>query len=267
MKWALYDLSLNPPGYDFLLFLQRVIPEGIGGIRFKLGFGEDHGTQEDEKRKLEKIALPLCRHFGLEYVFAEDLTEPNPLPWVFPTKTRNSHTLKWTRLLKAPSPIVPSAGALDKASHAKDRIVVILRESKIQPLRNSGPDWRRWAADHDAVVLEDAEKTDMSPEEVAAYVTLASVTVGVFAGVMTVAMCSYRPYLMLKCISEDYRANSVDRWNIMGWEVGDQLPWAGKHQKMVWNTKDDYETIEREFQTYCADRSEQEHQGQHAPQT
>lgn len=245
MKWAIYDLKLNPPGYDFLLFLQRAMPEGIGGIRFRRGFSGDHGTEADERRKLEKIALPICRHFGLEHEFVDEHGDE-----VFPTKTRNSHTLKWTRLLKAPSPIVPPAQMLEKAAHAKDRIVVILRESQIQPLRNSGPDWRRWAADHDAVVLEDAEKTDMSPLEIAAYVNLASVTVGVFAGVMTIAMCSHRPFLMLKCISEDYRPNSVDRWSIMGWEVGDQLPWSGKHQKMVWNTKDDYDTIESEYQSY-----------------
>lgn len=252
MKWALYDLKLNPPGYDFLLFLQRAIPEGIGGIRFKLGYAEDHGTQADEKRKLEKIALPICRHFGLEYVFVEDETDQVPLPWVFPTKIRNSHTLKWTRLLKAPSPLVPSKRALRKAKAVKGRILVVLRESQIQPLRNSGPDWRRWAEDHNAVVLEDAEKTDMPPEEIAAYMERASVTLGVFAGVMTLAMCSHRPYLMLKCISEDYRPNSVDRWEMMGWKIGDQLPWAGKNQKMVWNTKDDYETIEQEYKSYLA---------------
>lgn len=246
MKWALYDLKLNPPGFDFLLFLQRAIPEGVGGIRFKIGFAEDHGTQADEKRKLQKIALRLCENFGLAYAFSEDPVQRE----VFPTKTRNSHTLKWTRLLKAPSPLTPSAELLDRVAFAMDRIVVILRESKIQPLRNSGPDWRRWAKDHDAVVLEDAEKTDMPPEEIAAYVNVAAVTVGVFAGAMTVAMCSHRPYLMLKCLSEDYRANSAERWELMGWRVGDQLPWAGKHQQMVWNTKDDYDTIELEYKKY-----------------
>lgn len=245
MKWGVYNLALNPPGYDFLLYLQRAIPEGVGGIIFMPGFGGDHGTQEDEKRKLEKIALRLCKHFGLQYKFEEVIGND-----LFPGKQRNSHTLQHTRLLKQPSPLIPSAEALEKASHAKGKIVVILRNSKIQPLRNSGPDWRRWASDHDAVVLEDAEKTDMTPEEVAAYVNVASLTMSVFAGVMTVAMCSHKPYLMFKCLSDDYRANSITRWRFMGWEVGDQLPWAGKHQKMVWSTKDDYDTIEKEYQTY-----------------
>lgn len=255
MKWAVYNLSLNPPGFDFLLFLQRAIPEGIGGIRFHPGFGGDHGTQEDEKRKFERITLRLCKHFGLKYVFAEEPVEGE----VFPKKQRNSHTLEHIRLLKAPSPVVPSAEDLEKAAHAKDRIVVILRESEIQPLRNSGPDWRRWASDHNAVVLEDAEKTDMTPMEIAAYVNVASVTVGVFAGVMTTAMCSHRPYLMFKCLSDDYRANSPRRWERMGFKVGDQLPWAGPHQKMVWNYVDDYDTIEKEYNTYL------EANGKHLP--
>ncbi len=250
MKWAVYNLSLNPPGFDFLLFLQRAIPEGIKGIRFHPGFGGDHGTEEDEKRKLEKIALRICKHFGLKYVFSEEPVEGE----VFPGKQRNSHTLMHTRSLKQPSPLVPSAEALEKASHAKGRIVVILRDSKIQPLRNSGPDWRKWASDHDAVVLEDAEKTDMTPDEIAAYVNVASVTMSVFAGVMTLAMCSHKPYLMLKCLSDDYRANGINRWHRMGWEVGDQLPWAGKHQKMIWNTQDDYSTIEEEYNSYMKEQ-------------
>jgi hypothetical protein len=255
VKWAVYNLSLNPPGFDFLLFLQRAIPEGIGGIRFHPGFGEDHGTKEDEKRKFERITLRLCNHFGLKYVFSEEPVENE----VFPTKQRNAHTLQHTRLLKSPTPIVPSAEDLEKAAVARGGIVVIPRESKIQPLRNSGPDWRKWASAHDAVVLEDAEKTDMTPMEIAAYVNVAALTVGVFAGVMTVAMCSHCPYLMFKCLSDDYRANSPRRWSFMGWEVGDQLPWSGKHQKMVWNSADDYDTIEREYQAYM------ETNGKHLP--
>lgn len=249
-RWALYDLRWNPPGYDFLIFLQSALTNGCNAIRFKPGSAGDHGTEEDEVRKLRKIAFRICENYGLKYAVSE-----TPLgEETFPFKSINAHSFKFVRFVKKPFPLIPSPQVRDRVNDAlKGRrpIVVFLRESTIQPLRNSSPDWRRWAADRGAVLFEDAQKTDMTPEEIAAYSDQASLTIGIWCGQMVISFLSeHRPYLVFKCANDHYTAGSMKWWNRLGWFEGDQMPWAGKHQKMLWTGRDDYDHIEQEYQAH-----------------
>lgn len=248
-KWALYDLRWNPPGYDFLIFLQTALQAGCNAIRFKPGSPEDHGTAEDEQRKLRKIAFRICENFNLKYVVSEEKVGEED----FPFKSRNAHTFRYIKMwVKEPRPLMPSPEALARAAHVKGKIVVILRESSIQTHRNSSQHWRRWAADHEAMVLEDSQKTDMTPEDIAAHSELAKLTIGVWGGAMVPAMMSHRPFLIFKClIDSENGLQSPKYWKKLGWEIGEQLPWSDYRQRIVWSDKDDYETIETEFQKWC----------------
>lgn len=252
----MYDLKRSPPGYDFLQFLQLALEEGAQAIRFLPGFGRDHGTEADERRKLEKIAFRLCESYGLKYELSGE-----PLHVETVKTPLRPHSLKWMRQLEKPFPLRPSEQTLDRVNDVlkgRRSIVVILRESSIQPMRNSGQDWRAWAWKHEAVVLEDGEKTDMPPEEYAAYMDLASISMGVFSGPMAVALYSeHRPYLVLRTLTEHYSALSAGKWQQWGWKIGDQYPWAGRHQKLVWNYRDDFDTIEGAYQEYLKEQSGQ----------
>lgn len=257
-RWGLYDLSKSPPGWDFLLYLQLALPAGVNAIAFGRGFNGDHGTIDDEKRKFAKIAVPLCEAYGLDWELTtghctHDIHFPDG-KW-----KRKPHSVYYLKHIDGPTPLMPSKEVLDRVNDrlgGRKRIVVILRESPIEPLRNSGPDWRRWASDHNAVVLEDGQKSDMRPEEYAAYMDLASVTVMVSGGPVSLAYCStHRPYLALKPLCYAYKAATPMWWSRQEWEIGDQMPWAGKHQKIVWGTEDDYQTIENEYQQYLKEQS------------
>lgn len=252
IKWALYDLRWNPPGYDFLIFLQSALAAGCNAIRFKPGSSGDHGSEEDEQRKLRKIAFRICENFGLRYEVSEKTLGEEP----FPFKSNNAHSFRYIKLwVKKPYPLRPSPAVLQELNYVKGRIVVILRESQIQPWRNSGQDWRRWAKDHDAVVVEDSQKTDAPPGTIAAYSELASVTMGAWGGAMTPAMFSEnRPYIVFKCLLKE-GLQSEQYWKKLGWEIGEQLPWASSKQRIVWSDQDDYETIEKEYQALNDPRS------------
>lgn len=261
LRWAVCHLPSNPPGYDFLQFVQLALQAGANAIRFWPGFGLDHGTEEDERRRLKKIAFRICDDYGLLYELSD-----KPLDdYVYPGKglgSKRAHSLKAIKKhLKKPFPLRTTWQTLDKVNdvlNGRKPIVIVIRESSVQSLRNSGPDWRLWAQSHDAVVLEDGEKTDMPPEEYAAYMDLASLTIGVLSGPMSVALYSeHRPYLCLRTLTRHYSALSEEKWKRWGWNIGEQFAWAGKHQKLVWNYEDDLNTIENEYQTYLKEQSGQ----------
>ena len=259
LKWAVCHLRKNPPGYDFLQFVQLAIQSGANAIRFWPGFNKDHGTEDDERRKLKKIAFRICESYGLKYELSDAPLES----YVYPVEgSSRAHSLKAIRKnLKKPIPLLPSQQTLDKVNDVlkgKKPILVVLRESSIQPLRNSGHGWREWAWKRGAVILEDGEKTDMPPEEYAAYMDLSSITTGVFSGPLSIALYSeHRPYLCLRTMTQHYSALSEGKWQRWGWNIGDQFPWAGKHQKLVWNYQDDFGTIEGEYQKYLKEQSGQ----------
>lgn len=269
-KWAVYDLAVNPPAYDFLVFAQMALGKGAEAVWFVPSGREE----EEEQNRLKDVAYQLCELFGLT---RETGPLPEGLEIVWPdercalrkiegkTTPRNAkiraHEVYWLKHLPKLFPPMPTQEAMDKANDVlkgKRPIVVVLRNAIERPLRNSSPDWRKWAMDHEAFVLEDSTITHLPVSERLAYYELSSLNIGVSSGQMHLNYLSGRPYLALRVVNNFYRDASPDWWNRNGFEIGEQMPWADERQKLVWNYEDDYDTIEREYQAYLrlsADKS------------
>jgi hypothetical protein len=81
---------------------------------------------------------------------------------------------------------------------------------------------------------------------------LAKLNIGVNAGPMVLSEYSkHRPYVILKKLAGEISTNE-DFYSWQGWYPGDQYPWAGKHQMLVWNKTDDYQSIEAAYQEWLA---------------
>ena len=91
----------------------------------------------------------------------------------------------------------------------------------------------------------------MSLDQTLACYELASLNIGVHQGRGLLNWFSDRPYLTVKHILNEYKVMNLD-WvtQNQGLSEGDQMPWAGPHQRLLWNSEDDYQTIEREYQRY-----------------
>jgi hypothetical protein len=130
-----------------------------------------------------------------------------------------------------------------------------MRKTRYQPVRTSSDDWRRWAADHGAYVLEDDV---VGLDERCAIHELAKLNIGVSSGPMVLSEYSvHRSYIALKMLAGEISSNE-GFYHWQGWFPGDQFPWAGKHQCLVWNDRDDYESIENAYQAWAANNPPQE---------
>lgn len=260
MRWALYDLRSAPPSFDFLAFIVLAKYHGAQGVWFIPGICErklDQYNVAEQKRRLETIVFALCDLYGMTYK-VEPISGKHPkdfdLAW--PPYARAGaglgagYMIGWLRSIKAPEPIMPTQDGLNKAYDKlkNKKIVCHLRGTKYQGVRNSGPDWGKWAKDHDAYLLKDEP---ISVDERVAFHELASLNIGVNAGPMALSEHSvHRPYLVLKKMAGEISTN-IEFYAKQGWYPGDQYPWAGKHQRIVWDDRDDYEAIETAYKDYC----------------
>lgn len=273
MRWAYYDLKNQPPSHDFVTFCHYARYYGAQGIWFGKGFNDhtDYLSREAEKERASSILVALCEKYGFEYKFdrdphkymiEEDLRDigivypiNKEAPWQERHCDRFSHRFHLVKqIVREPMEIKASQAAMNWASDrfkGRNPIVVSIRNAKYQSLRNSSPDWYRWAKEHEAEIIPDYLDERISLDRLIACYDMASLNIGVHQGRGLLNWFSYRPYLVIKHIINEYKVMNAE-WveKVHCLKVGEQMPWATKQQKILWNSEDDYETIEREYQTY-----------------
>ena len=244
MDWAVYDLNKNSPSFDFLTFMQGALQAKAGGIWFVPGTQNGpYGGEEGQKQRVETIIYPICELYKIPF-----RVESNPPPSVF-----SGHTIDILKKITKPFPLSPTQGALDRANDklmGKRPIVVSLRSCPYHQGRNSSPDWKAWALDHEAYVVEDFYSDPITVDDRVALYELASLNMGVNSGFQMINLCSYKPYLIMKMINEEYKATRREYLERHGWKVGDQTPWATNSQRLIWSGTDNYETIDHEYKCY-----------------
>lgn len=265
-RWAVYDLRIGPPSFDFLTFLVMAKYHGATDIWIVPGLNEAKLGQyerEEQEQRVNSIVLPACKLYGMPYKVEPLHGSPKDHDFAWPPYVgsgkalHNGYMVGWLKSIKAPEPFMPSQEALDKANDKLQgkRIVVHLRKTKYQDARNSSNDWRFWAAEHEAYVVEDEP---IKLDDRCALHELATLNIGVNAGPMVLSEYStHRPYIILKKMAGEISTNA-DFYKWQGWYPGDQYPWAGKHQRLVWNAKDDYETIEAAYQEWRREQTEKD---------
>ena len=249
--WAFYHLDYNPPTFDIFTFINTIVLYGATGIWFTL---PEQGKLDEQR--MESIVLPACRILGMKYVIKKEW----PLKYVYPShgKPRNSHRMGSVLSMKEPVPWNIPQKYMDMAN---DRFkgnrpgLVILRQLDIEPNRNSGPDWRRWASDHSFDVMEDYSVEPCDLEYRLACYSLASLNIGSSFGNTFINLYSRNPFLTLRFLPPGHKSGREGYWEKCGFPVGSQMPWSDKTQKIVWGGNDDYETIEKEFNSYMEDQS------------
>lgn len=258
MRWAVYDLRRDPPSFDFLCFLVLAKYHGAEAVLFIPGTCERKEDQYDAKQQIERvrnICFAACRIYGMKYVpgtpqEAKEIDVAWPPFYRAPGTQRNGYTMGWLRSMKAPEPLMPSKEALERAKAKLDgkRIVAHLRVCSYQQQRNSSVDWQRWAEDRNAYLVHDEP---MELEDRLALMEAAELNMGLNHGPMTLCWLSHRPFVMLKMVGGTHSSNK-EFFEGQGWRIGEQLPWSGKQQMIVWNDRDDYEAIEAGYQGWLA---------------
>jgi hypothetical protein len=267
VRWALYDLRIGPPSFDFLTFLMLAKIHGATNVWIVPGTNEAKlgwYTDEEQKKRVESIVIPACELYGMPYKFEKLHGKPKDYDFAWPPflgsgkALHNGYMVGWLKSVKTPEPFMPSDEAIAKVFEKLGRfgrIVVHMRKTRYQPARSSSDDWYRWAKDHDAYVLED-EPTPL--DERCAFHELAGLNIGVNSGPMVLSEYStHRPYIALKMLAGEISTNE-DFYSWQGWYPGNQFPWAGKHQMLVWNTTDSYDDIEGAYQTWAANNPTKE---------
>ncbi len=261
-RWALYDLRSCPPSFDFLTFLVLAKNAGAEGVLFIPGMVERKFGQYGPKEQLARvgsIVFPACDLYGMPYKSIPPNTDLRDLDIAWPPYAKASpktimagYVMGWLKSVKSPEPFMPSEEALDKVSdRLKGKsIVVHLRWTPYHQERNSSEDWKKWASDHDAYVLEDNR---VNLDERCAFHELAKLNFGVNAGHMALSLfSSHRPYISLSYLLGNTVSTSQEWFARQGWYPGDQYPWAGPHQVLEWGAKDDYNSIESAYQSWLA---------------
>lgn len=258
MRWALYDLRIGPPSFDFLTFLVLAKYHGANAVWIVPGLNAAklawYEKAEQDKR-VESIVIPACKLYGMEYKIAPLSGRPRDWDIAWPPYAmsgkalHNGYMLGWLKSIREPEPFMPSVEAIKRAEPARGRIVVHLRKTRYQDSRNSGPDWERWAKDHDAYIVPDEP---MPLDDRVALHEVAKLNMGVNSGPMVLSEYStHRPYITLKMLAGEISTN-VDFYAWQGWFHGEQFPWARSNQMLVWNKTDDYQSIEAAYQEWLA---------------
>jgi hypothetical protein len=260
-RWAVFDLRIGPPSFDFLTFLVLAKYHGATHVWIVPGLNEaklQWYTKEEQDKRVWSIVLPACEMYGMPHKIAPLSGRPRDWDLAWPAFARSSkkaldvgYMFGWMRSIKEPEPFMPSDEALNKvADRLKGKeIVVHMRKTRYQPVRTSSDDWHKWAADHNAFVLEDEP---IPLDERCAFHDLAKLNIGVNSGPMVLSEYSkHRPYIALKMLAGELSTNeSFYHWQ--GWFPGDQFPWAGFNQRLVWGKTDDYQSIEAAYQEWKA---------------
>lgn len=258
MRWGVYDLRFSPPSFDFLTFLLLAKYHGAEGILFIPGICERKTGQYDAKaqaKRIRTILLPACALYGMPWK-ATSFEAAREVDVAWPAYFRSTggqlicaYTMGWLRSIREPEPFMPTPEALSRVEHLRGRIIVHMRTMGYQLSRNTGPDWERWAKDRNAHIVPDDE---ISLDVRLALHEVAGLNMGVSCGTMVLSEYSeHRPYVILKRLAGEFSSNK-EFFAMQGWKIGDQVPWAGKHQVAIWNDKDDYETIESAYQGWLA---------------
>lgn len=254
MKWALWDMGTASPDHDILIFVHAAKKAGADAIWFKKGFNHILGgvnaqtyvDEASEATRHKSILFEGCDLYGMPYEVHENAPKEHV---VFKGHARPGLINQWSEFLPK---IIPEE-ALERAREkmAGRKLVVSIRNAVYNQLRNSSPDWHKWAADHDAYIVKDFldEKTTLA--ERAAVYELADLHYGVMQGPMVLSWLSKKPYLIIKMICHQHKVSRPDYYEMkFKMKVGKQFENATPAQKMVWNDQDDYATIEREYQAY-----------------
>lgn len=275
MLTAFYDLEHGPVSYDFVTWLVRakkeagtrklhvvIIPKenGIGG------FSRDWGGHDEAaaRWRLWHIVVASCPLAGATVTVAANREQAERLRqgehW-WPSE--KAHFMAPLVDAARSGEEIPKLKATDAASRyvkkwLGNRFIVTLtmRRQESDPARNSSPDWEPFgdwiaAKKYKVVRLFDTNDAlncgrgyaELDPDLRLALYERASMNVSANAGTQELLKFSHAPFILMGQGLGGW-ASHFERYFHM--KVGDQLPWARKDQRLVYE-RDSLEVLKRSF--------------------
>lgn len=255
MRWATWDMGVRSPDHDILTFIHAAHFAGAEGVWFRPGFNytidtpnkanlETYVNAQVESERQRTILFDACELYGMPYGTGMDLPEDV----AYNGSARPGLINDFPRFLEKRIPAYARKRAEERLAGRK--VVVSIRNARYNTVRNSSPDWYRWAEDNKALVVKDYCDEKIPLVERAAIYEAAELHMGVMQGPMVLSWLSKKPYLILKMLAKCKVATPEYYEKKFKMEVGKQFKTANR-QRMVWGYEDDYETIEREYRAFC----------------
>lgn len=275
------NLQGAPSSFDFLPWILHAemyrVQQGAPGP-LKVGFSWGEGNRpemalftEHRKTMFKNVIKPLLRLVGAE---EDETVVTKPALW------HNAYVFAplvnlYTQGCKIPE-INPSAEAVARVEEmlqGREPVTITLREAEHWKHRNSSNDeWLKFAheclKDEFVIILRDSAVADEPllyfntfPEaakdldtRIALY-QRAKCNLFVANGPATLAWMGDRPWMMFCPIDADtdagsgvYKPGGADWWKkYHGVAKGEQFPWSGPQQKIIWDGHDTYENIRKNW--------------------
>lgn len=228
MTAACYDLAVDVASFDFYSWLVMAAAKGATEIVFGVDRVKTTKWPQDVvRRRFESIIAPGPALLGLPSRVGsrgERMHAPHMRELVMFYRAGND----FPRLKSVQPP-------------AKARYTVTLRRDKRIPERNSNePAWREFAAEIDALVIEDFEVVPIGLHERMAIYAGAEMNFTVPNGPAHLILLSDYPLMMFDC------QKSAGGYAACGMEFGSQCPWSGPHQRLIWEP-DDLDVLRKHF--------------------
>ncbi len=274
----LYDLAKSPVGFNFLewILTADILKTQVGAERLKVVFapGPNEGFRKDtlpeslalRKQMYERVVKPAIALIGAEDggIGGQGGTAPY-IPRAIVEKVRDE------------GQAIPRFKATNVARdwareyiQGKRPIVITLREAEHWPDANSDLDawikFAKWAQQRgeSVIFVRDTAKMD---EPIPGFVTcsIASYSLDRRCALYEVAKLNMMkcngPYILASCVEGDvpllifgvldegHITLTPENWErLAGLKVGEQFPWYTERQRLVWDGRDDFETLKREYE-------------------
>lgn len=231
---AVCDLANIPANFNFLEFLLCAATHGADHIVLDESGGYKKFKGDALKERMTSIIEPSCALAGCGFSYSSKGKCEGP--------RFGYHVSLLLKTYADFGKIVKLSSVLPAGS---EEFTVTLRSYERHPERNSGGDWRKFAKDIGAMLIEDYSVGKMPLHKRMALYAGARMNYFVVNGPCSLALFSDYPYtVFMKNINVDYHLRH-------GW-YRTQLPWARGPQKCVWDKEDTYANLMEEFECCVA---------------
>jgi len=218
---ACYDLSRYPCNFNFLEFLVAATTLGATHIALNDAVIKGKFPKGETDRRIRTILEPACALAGCTFDYGSGGIDPD---YHISAVLKVYRETGWIKKLRTVKPAVVND------------YTVTIRNMERYPQRNSGKDWRRFAEEIGAVVIEDYGDKPIDLHDRMALYAGSRMNYCVANGPVELLMFSDYPFTsFMKNVDRDYHARH-------GFHVGTQLPWNGKNQRFIWGD-DSYERL------------------------
>lgn len=212
---ASYDLSRSPASFNFLEFLVAATTLGADHIILDMTHGTKKFKGDELEERIHSIILPAIKIAGCSHEFAASrgISPGHHISAVLGAYKEKGFIKK-----------------LASKSKGSERFTVTLRNYRRHPERNTSDEWREFAIELGARIIEDYYDVPISMEE--RFALYAGAEMNYFGQNGPVALClfsdyPYTAYIPTQGVWKEYHQQH-------GW-YKTQLPWANENQKVIWS--------------------------------